>query len=108
MTLGNDAEITHTADHGLHFPTLRTFSSEPLSMSTPSSSRPSHTAQAGFPEIVNRHAPTPLELQRIQLAKLLKDPTKEVVLPKGPKEKTLRPPREVRCGGIPHSVRPSG
>jgi len=44
---------------------------------------------------VNRHAPTPLELQRLQLAKLLKDPTKEVHIPKPPKEKTLRPAREM-------------
>jgi hypothetical protein len=30
-----------------------------------------------------------------KLEKLLKDPTKEVYIPSGPKEKTLRPPREM-------------
>ena len=44
---------------------------------------------------VNKHALTPVELQRMQLAKLLKDPSKDVFIPKPPKEKELRPPREV-------------
>ncbi|KAG8967216.1 hypothetical protein FRC03_010460 [Tulasnella sp. 419] len=48
-----------------------------------------------LPPPVNRHAPTPVELQRQQLAKLLKDPTKEVHIPAPPKEKSLRPPREM-------------
>ena len=43
----------------------------------------------------NRHAPTPAELQRLHLAKLLKDPSKPVNIPSAPKEKSLRPPREM-------------
>lgn len=66
---------------------------------------------------VNKHLLTPLERQRlqvrinasshsssrhwvliletIQIERLLKDPTKEVHLPKGPREKQLRPPKEM-------------
>ncbi|KAH9810244.1 hypothetical protein DFH28DRAFT_504777 [Melampsora americana] len=44
---------------------------------------------------VNKHAPTPLEKQRVQVAKLLQDPTREIQLPKPPKDKSLRPPREM-------------
>ncbi|GHJ89481.1 hypothetical protein NliqN6_5883 [Naganishia liquefaciens] len=43
---------------------------------------------------VNKHILTPLERQRQQLEKLLKNPEKEVVISAGPKEKTIRPPRE--------------
>jgi hypothetical protein len=43
----------------------------------------------------NRHAPTAVERQRLQLDKLLKDPTKSVYIPPPPKEKTIRPPREM-------------
>ncbi|KAF8520434.1 DUF1168-domain-containing protein [Hysterangium stoloniferum] len=43
----------------------------------------------------NRHALTPLERQRAQLTKLLKDPSKPVYIPPPPKEKTIRPPREM-------------
>ncbi|PSR81141.1 hypothetical protein PHLCEN_2v6476 [Hermanssonia centrifuga] len=54
------------------------------SPSVPSSSTP-----------VNRHAPTPVERQRSQLDKLLKDPTKPAYVPAPPKEKNIRPPREM-------------
>lgn len=43
----------------------------------------------------NRHALTPQEKQRAQLAKLLKDPSKPVYIPPPAKEKTIRPPREM-------------
>ncbi|EGG10745.1 uncharacterized protein MELLADRAFT_93517 [Melampsora larici-populina 98AG31] len=43
----------------------------------------------------NKHAPTPLEKQRAQVARLLQDPTREIQLPKPPKDKSLRPPREM-------------
>ncbi|GJJ06322.1 hypothetical protein Clacol_000513 [Clathrus columnatus] len=43
----------------------------------------------------NRHALTAVEKQRAQLAKLLKDPAKPVFIPPPPKEKTVRPPREM-------------
>ncbi|KAG0140875.1 hypothetical protein CROQUDRAFT_99487 [Cronartium quercuum f. sp. fusiforme G11] len=43
----------------------------------------------------NKHAPTPLEKQRAQVARLLQDPTREIQLPKPPKEKNLRAPREM-------------
>jgi hypothetical protein len=44
---------------------------------------------------VNRYVPTPVERQRSQLDKLLKDPTKLAYVPPPPKEKTIRPPREM-------------
>src|SRR5258708_6996602 len=44
---------------------------------------------------VNKHAPTPLERQRMQLEKLLKDPSKPAHIPPPPKDKALRPPREM-------------
>lgn len=43
----------------------------------------------------NRYAPTAVERQRMQLDRLLKDPSKPVNLPAAPKEKTIRPPREM-------------
>ncbi|KAK0459476.1 DUF1168-domain-containing protein [Desarmillaria tabescens] len=43
----------------------------------------------------NRHALTAVEKQRMQLEKLLKDPTKPAFLPPPPKEKTIRPAREM-------------
>ncbi|KAH8118922.1 DUF1168-domain-containing protein [Phellopilus nigrolimitatus] len=43
----------------------------------------------------NRHAPTAVEAQRLQLARLLKDPAKPVHIPAPPKEKTIRPAREM-------------
>ncbi|KAI5118240.1 hypothetical protein M0805_008876 [Coniferiporia weirii] len=43
----------------------------------------------------NRHAPTAVEMQRLQLARLLKDPAKPAHIPAPPKEKTIRPPREM-------------
>jgi len=44
---------------------------------------------------VNRHALTPVEKQRAQLSKLLKDPAKPVVITEQPKERTVRPPRDM-------------
>ncbi|PCH43680.1 DUF1168-domain-containing protein [Wolfiporia cocos MD-104 SS10] len=44
---------------------------------------------------VNRHAPTPVERQRQQLERLLKDPSKPAYVPPPPKEKTIRPAREM-------------
>ncbi|KAK0210504.1 hypothetical protein DFS33DRAFT_1270534 [Desarmillaria ectypa] len=44
---------------------------------------------------VNRHALTAVEKQRMQLEKLLKDPTKPAYVPPPPKEKTIRPAREM-------------
>ncbi|KAF5386222.1 hypothetical protein D9615_002231 [Tricholomella constricta] len=44
---------------------------------------------------VNRHALTAVEKQRGQLEKLLKDPSKPAYVPPAPKEKTIRPPREM-------------
>ncbi|KAF8707353.1 hypothetical protein RHS03_04303, partial [Rhizoctonia solani] len=42
-----------------------------------------------------RKKQTALDLQKQQLEKLMKDPTKPVNLPAPPKEKTVRPPREM-------------
>ncbi|KAG6841892.1 hypothetical protein C0991_005622 [Blastosporella zonata] len=44
---------------------------------------------------VNRHALTAVEKQRNQLDRLLKDPQKPAYVPPPPKEKTIRPPREM-------------
>jgi hypothetical protein len=44
---------------------------------------------------VNRHAPNAYDLQKAQLEKLLKDPSKPVVLPQALGEKTIRAPREM-------------
>ena len=67
-----------------------------LSAMSGQSSAPSTSASASdVPAPVNKHLPSAVELQRQQLARLLKDPDKPVVIPKAPKEKTLRPPREM-------------
>ena len=42
-----------------------------------------------------RHASTPLDKQRAQLEKLLKDPSKPAFIPPPPKEKMIRPAREM-------------
>ncbi|KAG6372332.1 hypothetical protein JVT61DRAFT_7772 [Boletus reticuloceps] len=42
-----------------------------------------------------RHAVTPLERQRLQLDRLLKDPSKVAFVPPPPKGKTIRPAREM-------------
>ena len=42
-----------------------------------------------------RHAATPLDKQRAQLEKLLKDPSKPAYIPPPPKEKAIRPAREM-------------
>ena len=46
-------------------------------------------------ESSKRHAATPLDKQRAQLEKLLKDPSKPAFIPPPPKEKTIRPAREM-------------
>ncbi|KAF8630649.1 hypothetical protein AX15_002799 [Amanita polypyramis BW_CC] len=43
----------------------------------------------------HHHAVTPLEKQRSQLERLLKDPSKPAFIPPPPKEKTIRPPRDM-------------
>ena len=42
-----------------------------------------------------RHAVTPLDKQRSQLERLLKDPSKPAFIPTPPKEKTIRAAREM-------------
>jgi hypothetical protein len=56
-------------------------------MSSPSSST--------NPPSTSRHALTAVEKQRAQLGKLLKDPSKPAYVPPAPKEKTIRPAREM-------------
>lgn len=46
-------------------------------------------------ESSKRHAATPLDKQRVQLEKLLKDPSKPAYIPPPPKEKMIRPAREM-------------
>ncbi|KAF8326608.1 uncharacterized protein EI90DRAFT_3281650 [Cantharellus anzutake] len=66
--------------------------SQAASLSRDATDSPSPAPSAGP---VNRHAPTPLERQRMQLDKLFKEPSKPAYIPPPPKEKTIRPPREM-------------
>jgi hypothetical protein len=43
----------------------------------------------------SKYAKTGIDKNRMQIEKLMKDPSKPVVLPAAPKEKTVRPPREM-------------
>jgi hypothetical protein len=63
----------------------------------------SSSSSSALPPPVNKHAPTPVELQRLQLAKLLKDPAKPVSIPAPPKEKVYK----VRYEGIVKNVQGS-
>jgi hypothetical protein len=47
------------------------------------------------PKPANRHAPTAVERQRLQLEKLLKDPSKPAYVAPALKPKTIRPAREM-------------
>jgi hypothetical protein len=58
------------------------------------------TSAAATPELAtsqppNRHAATAIERQRSQLSRLLRDPDKAAYIPPPPKEKTVRPAREM-------------
>ncbi|KAE9411434.1 DUF1168-domain-containing protein [Gymnopus androsaceus JB14] len=57
------------------------------------SAAPAQSSDAVPP--VNRHKLTAVERQRAQLDKLLKDPTKAAYVPPPPKEKSIRPAREM-------------
>ncbi|KAL5485455.1 hypothetical protein ACEPAI_8097 [Sanghuangporus weigelae] len=63
-------------------------------MSTSASPSPGPSLEAGAAS-KNRHAPSAVEKQRMQLERLLKDPSKPAYIPPPPKEKTIRPPREM-------------
>ncbi|KAG0707323.1 DUF1168-domain-containing protein [Suillus ampliporus] len=54
----------------------------------------SHSASPA-PDAGRRHVLTAVERQRSQLDRLLKDPTKPAYVPPAPKEKTIRPAREM-------------
>ncbi|CDO69201.1 hypothetical protein BN946_scf185042.g103 [Trametes cinnabarina] len=56
---------------------------------------PAHSPSPGPSGPKERHASTPLDKQRAQLEKLLKDPAKPAYIPPPPKEKSIRPPREM-------------
>lgn len=58
-------------------------------MSHSPSPRPSST------EPSSRHAASAVEKQRSQLDRLLKDPSKPAYIPAPPKDKSIRPPREM-------------
>lgn len=60
-------------------------------MSTSNSPAPNSHPASPAP----RHAVTPLERQRSQLERLLKDPSKPAFVPPPPKEKTIRAAREM-------------
>lgn len=60
------------------------------------SATPPPAGEAGSSEAQTaRKRQTAVDLQKQQLEKLMKDPTKTVALPAPPKEKTIRPPREM-------------
>ncbi|KAI0335029.1 DUF1168-domain-containing protein [Cubamyces sp. BRFM 1775] len=59
------------------------------------SASPSHSPSPAPSGSAHRHAATPLDKQRAQLEKLLKDPAKPAYIPPPPKEKAIRPPREM-------------
>lgn len=46
-------------------------------------------------EVQTKHVKTGIDKNRLQLEKLMKNPSKPVVLPEPPKEKSIRPPREM-------------
>jgi hypothetical protein len=56
---------------------------------------PSRPSSAGPSGSTNKYVATPLDRQRAQLEKLLKDPNKEAYIPPPPKDKTIRPAREM-------------
>jgi hypothetical protein len=62
-------------------------------MSTPGTSNLDSRSPSAGP--ANRHAPTAVERQRVQLDRLLKDPAKPAFVPSAPKEKSIRPAREM-------------
>ncbi|KIK81585.1 hypothetical protein PAXRUDRAFT_155776 [Paxillus rubicundulus Ve08.2h10] len=64
-------------------------------MSTSNSPAPNSHSASPAPGPATRHALTPLERQRSQLERLLKDPSKLAYVPVAPKEKTIRPAREM-------------
>jgi hypothetical protein len=63
-----------------------------MSSGTPPST--SNAAQSNEAQAA-RKKQTAIDLQKQQLEKLMKDPTKPVNLPAPPKDKTVRPPREM-------------
>ena len=65
-----------------------------MSSPKPGTSSPAPTPSSSSTSL-NRHALTASESQRAQLDRLLKDPAKPVHIPQAPKEKTIRPAREM-------------
>ncbi|KAG2059185.1 DUF1168-domain-containing protein [Suillus hirtellus] len=55
----------------------------------------SHSASPAPDQAKRRHVLTAVERQRSQLERLLKDPSKPAYVPPAPKEKTIRPAREM-------------
>jgi len=64
------------------------------SMSTSNSPAPNSHSGSPAPG-TTRHAVTPLDRQRLQLERLLKDPAKPAYIPPAPKEKMVRAAREM-------------
>ena len=59
------------------------------------STTPSSSSAATTKSTIARHAVSPLEKQRFQLERLLKDPSKPAFIPPPPVTKTVRPAREM-------------
>jgi len=64
-------------------------------MSTSNTPVPVSQTASPAPETGRRHVLTAVECQRSQLERLLKDPTKPAYIPPPPKEKSIRPAREM-------------
>lgn len=64
-------------------------------MSATNSPAPNSHSASPAPGQTVRHAVTPLDHQRVQLERLLKDPSKPAYIPPPPKEKTIRAAREM-------------
>ena len=64
-------------------------------MAHPHSVSPATTTAGPSTSTSIKHVISPLDKQRAQLEKLLKDPSKPVYIPPPPKDKTIRPAREM-------------
>lgn len=72
-------------------------STDSLHSSMSTSNTPASASQSASPapEAARRHVLTAVERQRSQLERLLKDPSKPAYVPPPPKDKVIRPAREM-------------
>jgi hypothetical protein len=76
---------------------LKLISTDSLHSSMSTSNTPASVSQSASPapEAARRHVLTAVERQRSQLERLLKDPSKPAYVPPPPKDKIIRPAREM-------------